>query len=83
MPTLLHGASSALLQHPTTLGGGGIHPSVQYANHVMPAVDGNLTGDDEGAGVVAVLDNFQEVAPWSALSASGPQSSRISNLGGR
>nr|CCD32077.1 Conserved hypothetical protein [Methylocystis sp. SC2] len=25
-------------------------------------VDGNLTGDDEGAGVVAVLDNFQEVA---------------------
>ena len=33
-----------------------------YPNHVVPAVDGNLAGDDEGAFVVAVLDDLEEIA---------------------
>jgi hypothetical protein len=38
IPTLLHGASSALLQHPTTLGGGGIHPisSISFKSPPRP-----------------------------------------------
>jgi hypothetical protein len=31
-------------------------------NHIVPAIDGNLAGDDEGALVVAVLDDFEEIA---------------------
>ena len=31
-------------------------------DQVMPAVHGNLAGDDERALVVAVLDDFEEVA---------------------
>jgi hypothetical protein len=30
------------------------------ANHIVPAIDGNLAGDDEGAFVVSVLDDFEE-----------------------
>lgn len=30
----------------------------RHCNHVVPAVDGNLAGDDKGAGVVAVRDDF-------------------------
>ena len=32
------------------------------ANHIVRAIDGNLAGDDEGAFVVAVLDDFEEIA---------------------
>ena len=32
------------------------------ANHIVLAIDGNLAGDDEGALVVAVLDDFEEIA---------------------
>ena len=31
-------------------------------NQVVPAVDGNLTGDDQRSFVVAILDDFQEIA---------------------
>ncbi len=31
-------------------------------DQIMPAVYGNLAGDDEGAFVVTVLDDFQEIA---------------------
>ena len=32
------------------------------ADQVMPAVDGNLAGDDERAFVVAILDDFEQIA---------------------
>ena len=32
------------------------------ADHVVPLVDGKLTGDEDRAGVVAVLDDLEEVA---------------------
>jgi hypothetical protein len=32
------------------------------ANHIVPAIDGNLAGDDQGALVIAVLDDFEEIA---------------------
>ena len=32
------------------------------SNHLVPAIDRNLAGDDERAFVVAVLDDFQEIA---------------------
>lgn len=32
------------------------------ADHVIPAVDRNLAGKDDGSGAVPVLDDFQEVA---------------------
>ena len=32
------------------------------ADQVVPAVHGNLTGDDDGALVVAILDDFEEIA---------------------
>ena len=32
------------------------------ADQVMPAVDGNLAGDDERALVVAILDDFEQIA---------------------
>ena len=32
------------------------------ADHIVPAVDGNLAGDDERALVVAVLDDFEKIA---------------------
>ena len=32
------------------------------SNHIVPAVDRNLAGDDEGAFVVTVLDDFEEIA---------------------
>src|SRR5207302_1676197 len=28
----------------------------------VPTIDGDLTGDDDGAGVVAVFDNFEQIA---------------------
>jgi len=31
-------------------------------DQIVPAVHGNLTGDDERAPIVAVLDDFQEIA---------------------
>ena len=34
----------------------------RHADHVVPAIDRNLAGDDEGAGVVAVLDDFEQIA---------------------
>ena len=36
--------------------------SVGNADQVMPAVHGNLAGDDERALVVAILDDFEQVA---------------------
>jgi hypothetical protein len=32
------------------------------SNHIVPAVDRNLAGDDERAFVVTVLDDFEEIA---------------------
>ena len=32
------------------------------ADHLVPAGDGELTGDDQRAGVVAVFDDLQQVA---------------------
>ena len=32
------------------------------ANHIVPSIHGNLAGDDEGALVVAILDDFEEIA---------------------
>jgi hypothetical protein len=31
-------------------------------DQIMPAIDGNLAGDDERALVVAIFDDFQEIA---------------------
>ena len=50
------------------------------ADQIVPTIHGNLAGDDERALVVAVLDDFEQAARCSAVSASGPQSSRISSL---
>ena len=36
--------------------------SVGISNHIVPAVDRNLAGDDERAFVVTVLDDFEEIA---------------------
>ena len=33
-----------------------------YPDQIVPAVDGNLAGDDERAFVVAILDDFQQIA---------------------
>src|SRR6202451_2030919 len=33
-----------------------------YPDQIVPAVDGNLAGDDERALVVAILDDFEQVA---------------------
>ena len=33
-----------------------------YPNHVVPAVDGNLAGDDERSLIIAVFDDFEEIA---------------------
>lgn len=44
----------------------------RYADQVVPAINGNLAGDDEGAGVVAVLDNFQEIARLVGIERFGP-----------
>ncbi len=42
------------------------------ANHIVPAIDRNLAGDDEGALVVAVLDDFEEIAgvSWTTFSSN-------------
>jgi len=32
------------------------------ANHLMPAIDGNLAGDEDGSCVRALLDKFKKVA---------------------
>ena len=50
------------------------------ANHIVPAIDGNLAGDDEGALVVAVLDDFEEIAGLIGRQGFRPQSSRMSSL---
>jgi hypothetical protein len=34
----------------------------RIADDLMPAVDGHLTGDNERAGVVAILEDFEQVA---------------------
>jgi len=44
------------------------------------AIDGNLAGDDEGAFVVAVLDDFEEIAGLIGRQGFRPQSSRMSSL---
>ena len=33
-----------------------------HADQIMPAVHGNLAGDDERAFVVAILDDFEQIA---------------------
>ena len=33
-----------------------------YPDQIVPAVDGNLAGDDERAFVVAILDDFEQIA---------------------
>ena len=48
------------------------------ADDLVPAIDRHLAGDDQRAGVVAVLDDLQQVAPLLGSSGSGPQSSRMS-----
>ena len=50
------------------------------ADQVIPAVHGNLTGDDERGLVVTVLDDFEQIARLIGVRASGPQSSRMSRL---
>ena len=50
------------------------------ADQVMPAVHGNLAGDDERAFVVAILDDFEQIARLIGGERFGPQSSRMSSL---
>ena len=47
-----------------------------YPDQIVPAVDGNLADDDERALVVTILDDLQQIARRSGVSASGPQSSK-------
>jgi hypothetical protein len=50
-------------------------------DQVMPAVHGNLAGDDERALVVAILDDFEQIARLiGGERFGGPQSSRMSSL---
>jgi len=53
---------------------------VSDADHIVPAVDRDLAGDHERAGVVTILDNFEKIARLFGLSVSGPQSSRMSSF---
>ena len=41
------------------IGNGGL------SNELMPGIDGELTGDEGGAPVVAVIEDFQEVPSFS------------------
>jgi hypothetical protein len=50
----------------------------RVADDFIPVVDRDLAGDDQRAGVVAVLDDLQQSRRCSGVSGSGPQSSRIS-----
>ena len=52
----------------------------RHADHIVPAVDRHLAGEEDGASVVTILDDLEEIAACSAVNASGPQSSRMSSL---
>src|SRR5580765_2589777 len=47
------------------------------ADEFVPAIDRKLAGDDQRAGVVAILDDLQQVALLLGQRGSGPQSSRM------
>jgi len=42
------------------------------ADHIVPAVDRDLAGDHERAGVVAILDDFEQIARLIGVERFGP-----------
>lgn len=44
----------------------------RIADHVVPVIDGHLAGDDGGSFLVAVLDDFQEIAALLVVELLGP-----------
>jgi hypothetical protein len=44
----------------------------RYADHIAPAVDRDLAGDHERAGVVAVLDDFEQISRLIGVERFGP-----------
>ena len=50
------------------------------ADDFVPAVDRDLTGDDDGSGIVAILDDLEEIATRICGECFRPQSSRMRRL---
>ncbi len=45
------------------------------ADQIVPVIDGNLTGDQRGASVGSIFDDFQHVAAFAMPRAESPPSS--------
>ena len=47
------------------------------ANHLMPAIDRELAGDQQGSPVVAIVDDLKQIAALLGIERFRPQSSMI------
>ena len=53
-------------------------PEGGVADHLVPVLDGQLAGHERNAPPGALLDEFEEIAPFAVAEGRQPQSSRMS-----